>query len=119
MRTDAAAVTIKRWVCASKVVAALPPFWCWQGPSESRARFRAPKGRNPPFGLAPQAPRPFRKRHGHAGQLQGPLALVSVLAMGVALGSGVSLWMAAPGPAAYACGLDCPPGAGDVPVQAP
>ena len=71
-------------------------------------RFRAPKGRNPPIGLAPQAP--FRK-------FRGFLALVIVL--GAVLESGASVLLVAPNPVANSCSLDSPPGIGDVPVQAP
>ena len=71
-------------------------------------RFRAPKGRNPPFGLAPQAP--FRK-------FRGFLALVIVL--GTVLESGASVLLVAPNPVANSRSLYIPPDIGDVPVQAP
>ena len=102
----------------SKVVAngGITPFLTWQGPWESHVRFRAHKGRNPPFFLAPQAP--FRK-------FQGFLALVIVYVyvrtcmLGIVLESGASVLLVAPNPVASSCSLDSPRDIGDVPVQAP
>ena len=74
----------------------------------SPIRFRAPQGRNPPFGLAPQAP---------LTKFEGSLALVIVL--GIVLESGVSMRLAAPNPVANSRSLDSPPDVGDVAVQAP
>ena len=90
----------------------IAPFWSWQGPWESHVRFRTPQGRNPSFGLAPQA---------HLRKAQGFLALVVMIALGIVLGSGtfVRLALAAPSPVANSCGLDSPPGVGVVPMQAP
>ena len=74
--------------------------------------FRAPKSRNPPFGLAPQAP---------CRKFQGFLALVIDVVLGIVLesGAGASMRMAVPIPVADLCGLESPPGIDDVPVQAP
>ena len=78
------------------------------------ARLRAPKGRNPPFGLAPQAP--FRKP-------KGPLALVIVLP-GIVLesGAGAFVLLVAPNPVVDSCSFDSPPDIGDtrpLPLQTP